>query len=89
MHDDFTTVKENHQRKGHGEALIRAAIEKCRTRKVHRVLLHVDPLRVPALNLYQKLGFQVDSLIQGYYSSNRDAYRMFLEFESDSHISRK
>ncbi|OWM91021.1 uncharacterized protein LOC116204498 [Punica granatum] len=76
-------VKDSYQRQGHGEALLRAAIQKCRTRNVHRVQLHVDPSRSPALSLYKKLGFEVDSLIDGYYSSDRDAYRMFLDFDGD------
>ncbi|KAG6604797.1 hypothetical protein SDJN03_02114, partial [Cucurbita argyrosperma subsp. sororia] len=69
-------VKENYRRQGHGEALLKAAIEKCRTRNIQRIGLHVDPLRTAAVTLYKKLGFQVDSLIQGYYSADRDAYRM-------------
>ncbi|KAG6496979.1 hypothetical protein ZIOFF_044862 [Zingiber officinale] len=75
------SVKDNYRRQGHGELLLRAAIEKCRTRKIQRVCLHVDPARSPALLLYRKLGFQMDGLIQQYYSPERDAYRMFLEFD--------
>jgi len=75
-------VKEQWRGQGHGEALLKAAIEKCRTRKVSRIMLHVDPLRTPAVNLYKKHGFQVDTLIQGYYSSDRNAYRMYLDLDS-------
>ncbi|WOG98757.1 hypothetical protein DCAR_0418102 [Daucus carota subsp. sativus] len=74
-------VKEKYRRQGQGEALLRAAIEKCRARNVHRISLHVDPSRTAALNLYKKFGFQVDSLVEKYYSSDRDAYRMYLDFE--------
>ncbi|XP_077241751.1 acyl-CoA N-acyltransferases (NAT) superfamily protein [Tasmannia lanceolata] len=74
-------VKENYRRQGHGEALLKAAIEKCRTRKICRVCLHVDPSRIPAVSLYQKLGFQIDKLVECYYSSNRNAYRMYLDFD--------
>lgn len=75
-------VKEQWRRQGHGETLLKAAIEKCRTRKVSRIMLHVDPLRTPALNLYMKHGFQVDTLIEGYYSKDRNAFRMYLDFDS-------
>ncbi|XP_027348471.1 uncharacterized protein LOC113860046 [Abrus precatorius] len=75
-------VKEQWRMRGHGEALLKAAIEKCRTRKVSRIMLHVDPLRTPAVNLYKKHGFQVDTLIEGYYYSDRNAYRMYLDFDS-------
>lgn len=72
-------VKEGHRRQGYGETLVKAAIGKCISRKIQRVSLHVDPMRLPAVSLYQKLGFQVDKLIEGYYSPHRDAYRMFLD----------
>ncbi|KAH9726921.1 N-acetyltransferase domain-containing protein [Citrus sinensis] len=75
-------VKENYRGQGRGEALLEAAIKKCRTRTVLRITLHVDPLRTPAVNLYKKFGFQVDTLIQGYYSADRPAYRMYLDFDS-------
>ncbi|TXG55175.1 hypothetical protein EZV62_020431 [Acer yangbiense] len=76
-------VKESDRRQGHGEALLKGAIEKCRTRKVQRIFLHVDPTRSAAMNLYKKFGFQVDDLIQGYYSLDRPAYRMYLDFDSN------
>ncbi|KAM7275116.1 hypothetical protein ACFE04_016982 [Oxalis oulophora] len=56
-------VKENSRRQGYGEALLKAAIEKCKTRKVQRISLHVDPLRESAVNLYKKFGFQVNVVI--------------------------
>ncbi|KAK2651089.1 hypothetical protein Ddye_018578 [Dipteronia dyeriana] len=76
-------VKESNRRQGHGEALLKGAIAKCRTRKVQRILLHVDPTRSAAMNLYKKFGFQVDDLIQGYYSPDRPAHRMYLDFDSN------
>nr|GEW26228.1 N-alpha-acetyltransferase 10-like [Tanacetum cinerariifolium] len=76
-------VKEQYRRQGHGEALVKAAIEKCRSKRINRVSLHVDPLRTSAMQLYNKLGFQIDTLVKGYYSSDRDAYRMFIEFDSE------
>ncbi|KAF5745966.1 hypothetical protein HS088_TW06G00131 [Tripterygium wilfordii] len=76
-------VKESCRRRGYGEALLKAAISKCRARNVKRVLLQVDPLRISAMELYKKLGFQVDTFIKGFYSTGQDAYAMYLEFDSD------
>ncbi|KAK6774640.1 hypothetical protein RDI58_029879 [Solanum bulbocastanum] len=76
-------VKENYRGKGHGEKLLKAAVQKCRTRNVHRISLHVDPTRTAAMQLYKKLGFQVDTLVEGYYSSDRNAYRMYLDFDME------
>lgn len=75
----MNSVNEGHRRQGYGEALVKAAIGKCRSRKIQRVSLHVDPMRLPAVSLYRKSGFQVDTLIEDYYSPHRDAYRMFLD----------
>ena len=77
------SVKENYRRQGHGEALLEAAIQKCKTRNICRISLHVDPSRTPAMSLYKKHGFQVANLIKSYYSSDRDAYRMYLDFDAD------
>nr|XP_009787523.1 PREDICTED: uncharacterized protein LOC104235450 isoform X1 [Nicotiana sylvestris] len=77
------SVKENYRGQGHGEKLLKAAVQKCRTRNVHRISLHVDPTRTPAMQLYKKLGFQVDTLVEGYYSSDRNAYRMYLDFDME------
>ncbi|MCD9644937.1 hypothetical protein HAX54_033471 [Datura stramonium] len=76
-------VKENYRGQGHGEKLLKAAVQKCRTRNVHRISLHVDPTRTAAMQLYKKLGFQVDTLVEGYYSSDRNAYRMYLDFDME------
>lgn len=76
-------VKEKHRRQGYGEALLRAAIQKCKTRNIQRISLHVDPSRTPAANLYRKLGFRIDSLVEKYYAADRDAYRMYLDFDAD------
>lgn len=76
-------VKEGYRRQGHGEALLEEAIKKCRTRSVHRISLHVDPSRTPAVTLYKKFGFRIDDLIEGYYSPDRNAYRMYLDFDGN------
>ncbi|KAK9070828.1 hypothetical protein SSX86_011230 [Deinandra increscens subsp. villosa] len=76
-------VKEKYRRQGHGEALMKAAIQKCRSKRINRISLHVEPLRSSAVNLYKKLGFQIDTLVTAYYSSDRDAYRMFIDFGNE------
>ncbi|XP_021717385.1 N-alpha-acetyltransferase 11 [Chenopodium quinoa] len=75
-------VKEKYRRQGYGEALLREAIRKCQTRKIQRISLHVDPSRTPAVDLYKKLGFRIDSLVAKYYSADRDAYRMYLDLST-------
>ncbi|KAL9244522.1 hypothetical protein vseg_018291 [Gypsophila vaccaria] len=74
-------VKEKYRGQGYGEALVKAAIAKCQARNIQRISLHVDPSRTPAVNLYQKLGFKIDSTVAKYYSADRDAYRMYLDLD--------
>ncbi|WCJ30638.1 Disease resistance protein (TIR-NBS-LRR class) family [Euphorbia peplus] len=57
-------VKEKYRKQGHGEALMKAAIETWIIGEVEGMSLHVDPLNTAAMSLYLKLGFQVDELIQ-------------------------
>ncbi|KAL5823277.1 hypothetical protein ACOSQ4_021177 [Xanthoceras sorbifolium] len=64
-------------------SITKLAEKKCRARKVQQIVLHVYPMRSAAMNLHNKFCFQVDDLIQGYYSSDRPAYRMFLDFDSN------
>ena len=75
----LVAVKENCRRQGHGEALLAAAVERCRRRKIQRLSLHVDPTRTAAVALYRKAGFQVDTTIEGYYAPHRDAYWMYFD----------
>lgn len=75
----LVAVKEHCRRQGHGEALLAAAVERCRRRKVQRLSLHVDPTRTPAVALYRKAGFEVDTTVEGYYAPRRDAYRMYMD----------
>jgi ribosomal protein S18 acetylase RimI-like enzyme len=72
-------VKESCRRQGHGEALLAAALERCRKRRVQRVSLLVDPARTAAVALYRKAGFQIDATVQDYYAPQRNAYRMYID----------
>jgi ribosomal protein S18 acetylase RimI-like enzyme len=76
----FFAVRECCRRQGYGEALLRAAIVKCRERPISRLTLHVDPMRDAAMNLYKKLGFELDTVVIDYYAPHRDAHRMFIDF---------
>jgi GNAT superfamily N-acetyltransferase len=72
-------VRESCRRQGYGEALLQSAIQQIQARRLQCVNLHVDPTRVAAVALYEKIGFHVDTVVHSYYAPNRDAYRMVLE----------
>jgi len=50
-------VEESARRAGAGDALVRAALDRARERGCRRVELDVNEANVPALALYEKLGF--------------------------------
>ncbi|KAL6343428.1 hypothetical protein AAG906_024793 [Vitis piasezkii] len=74
---------ENYKRQGHGQARLKTTIQKCKTRNIHWISLHMDLSRTLVMSLYIKHGFQVNNLIKSYYSSNKDAYRMHLDFNAN------
>ena len=76
------TVREICRRQGYGEALIHAAIQQLRDRRLQCVNLHVDPTRSAAVALYKKNGFLVETTVKSYYAADRDAYRMVLQLSS-------
>ncbi|KAL6344208.1 hypothetical protein AAG906_035433 [Vitis piasezkii] len=61
----------------------KTTIQKCKTRNIHWISLHMDLSRTLVMSLYIKHGFQVNNLIKSYYSSNKDAYRMHLDFNAN------
>ncbi|MGQ9624326.1 MAG: ribosomal protein S18-alanine N-acetyltransferase [Candidatus Bathycorpusculaceae bacterium] len=65
-----------YRRKGVGEALVKKAIEGMKFYNAKQCFLEVRVTNTPAINLYQKLGFQVTRTINGYYSDGENAYVM-------------
>lgn len=61
------------RRQGFAEALLRQAQW---DPQVNQITLEVDVTNLPAVKLYQKLGFQISGTRKGYYQQKQDAYRM-------------
>jgi ribosomal protein S18 acetylase RimI-like enzyme len=51
-------VKPSVRRRGHGETLVRALLDRARLEDCERISLNVDALNVQAIPLYLKLGFR-------------------------------
>lgn len=68
------------RRRGIGASLLRRGIEElerpARRQGASEIHLHVDPTREGACRLYEACGFQRVSLLQNYYSDERDALLM-------------
>jgi len=72
-------VLPEHQRKGVGTALMKEVMSRMRVYKAKECYLEVRVSNTPAVNLYEKLGFEKSRVIHGYYADGEDAYIMSLK----------
>lgn len=73
-----------------GEMLMREAIKRCAQLGCKRVVLEVRVSNVPAIKLYEKLGFRREKLIKRYYSDGEDAWFYVLDLdERGNNLSRQ
>jgi putative acetyltransferase len=61
-------VAKDARRQGVGLALMEAAVEWARVSGVRKLELHVFPWNEPAVNLYERFGFEREGLRKGHYS---------------------
>ena len=73
-------VLEQHRGKGIGKALMLEAINGVLSRKSDEIYLEVRVSNTQAIQMYQRLGFQIKSRLRSYYRDGEDAYLMALEF---------
>lgn len=70
-------VLPEYRRMGIGEALLREALRAMVEHYgVKECYLEVRVSNTPAINLYKKIGFEVDRIIRGYYADGENAYLM-------------
>ena len=70
-------VLPEHQRKGIGRALMEKALKNMvKIYNAKRCYLEVRVSNYPAINLYKKIGFEVQRIIRGYYADGENAYIM-------------
>jgi ribosomal-protein-alanine N-acetyltransferase len=73
------SLLENHRGKYIGEALMMEGINGVVARKGDEIYLEVRTSNLPAISLYQKLGFQTKSILKTYYRDGEDANLMALD----------
>ncbi len=76
-------VLPQNRRKGIGEALVKKAMKQMLLYRAKQCFLEVRVSNRPAVDLYEKLGFQVTRTIKGYYSDGEDAHMMTKKLETD------
>jgi len=64
------SVAASHQRKGHGEALLREAVSLARLRGAKNMFLEVRPSNRGAQALYTRFGFRKIAVRRGYYPAH-------------------
>lgn len=73
------TVESSHRKKGYGQTLINAMVERLKGTGVERILLEVRKSNQSAINLYQKSGFEFLSVRKNYYQDGEDALVLMKE----------
>jgi ribosomal-protein-alanine N-acetyltransferase len=81
VHPDF-------RRRGLGEFLLLAALDKMLTLGVDRVTLEMRPSNDVAYQLYRKYGFAVERRQAGYYRDGEDAWVMAAQVRSKAYRRR-
>lgn len=68
---------------GLAKRMVRQAISLATREGAKRALLDVRKDNLPAVQLYQALGFTITRVQKAYYSNGEDAYQMALELEGE------
>lgn len=82
-------VDPEHRKSGAGEALMLEVMRKLYADRVTKLFLEVDASNLPALSLYQKLGFEAVGERKGYYTSGKDKAATALIMQKDLSIQDK
>ena len=69
-------VHPDHRRKGIAEALIENLVSELKARDSHALMLEVRDSNVPAISLYEKLGFLQVGLRKNYYHNPKEHARI-------------
>jgi ribosomal-protein-alanine N-acetyltransferase len=64
---------------GHAKKMIRRVIDLALKKDIKRAILEVRKTNLPAVQLYQSLGFGITQIKKGFYSNGEDAYQMSLD----------
>ena len=76
-------VLPRYRRRGIAHALMKEAMQNMVSYKAKECFLEVRVSNVPAIRLYQKMGFKIEKTIRGYYADGEAAYVMSRELPSE------
>jgi ribosomal-protein-alanine N-acetyltransferase len=76
-------VNPTYQKQGYGLLMVRQAVKDSLQKNLKRVVLDVRKSNLPAIQLYQKVGFLTSSVQKSFYSNGEDAYSMELRLQGE------
>lgn len=74
-------VSSSHRGRGVASQLVKEAIEAMRERNADEVVLETEESNVPAMKLYERLGFVRSKKLHRYYLNGNSAYRLVLHLK--------
>lgn len=74
-------VASTHRNKGIAKALVSKAIEAMRDQNADEIVLETEEENVPAIKLYERLGFIRSKKLHRYYLNTNNAYRLILQLK--------
>lgn len=77
-------VSSAHRGRGIATELVRKAIHAMTERKADEVVLETEETNLPAMRLYERLGFLRSKKLHRYYLNGNSAYRLVLLLKSPS-----
>lgn len=72
------SVDKDFRRKGYGEKLLKESIKEMRLNGISSILLYVNIKNLPAIKLYEKVGFRIITEIEGICGPKEKCYEMEL-----------
>ncbi len=72
-------VDASHRGKGYGKSLLRSCIGVLQAEGISSISLEVEEDNIPAVRLYESLGFHTVRRLVGYYGAGRDGLKMRLD----------
>jgi ribosomal-protein-alanine N-acetyltransferase len=66
---------------GMAKFMVRKAISLAGNKEIKKLILEVRKLNMPAIQLYQGLGFTITHILKGFYSNGEDAYQLTYSFQ--------
>lgn len=67
--------------RGFARSLVRKAVSLASDQSIKKVFLDVRKSNLPAIQLYQSVGFTITQVRKGHYSNQEDGYEMTLELD--------